>query len=96
MSPLSPDHTVEDVLRLITDRAAFLRYFGNSAAVNHEVVPDARAFSGLADACEDIEAWARAIHAALDVGALSVPLGSGRSARRNRGRDRRKNTGDSD
>lgn len=75
---IGPDHTVEDVLRLITDRAAFLQHFGDSAAINHDVAPDARAFSGLADACGELEAWARAIHDALDVEALSTEIGNRR------------------
>lgn len=72
------DYTVEDVLRLITDRAALLKHFGDSAAINHDVAPDARAFSGLADACGELEEWARAIHDALDVEALGVQIGSKR------------------
>lgn len=79
---ISAEHTVEDVLRLITDRAAFLRHFGNSAAVNHDEVPDARTFSGLADAAAEIEEWARVIHDALDVAWLGAQIGSGRNRKR--------------
>jgi heme oxygenase len=83
---IGPDHTVEDVLRLITDRAAFLKHLGDSAAINHDVAPDARAFSGLADACGELEEWARAIHEALDVDALGTEIGSGQNRRRKGGR----------
>jgi hypothetical protein len=79
---ISAEHTVEDVLRLITDRAAFLRHFGNSAAVNHDEAPDARTYSGLADAAAEIEAWARAIHDALDIAGLGVEIGSNQNRKR--------------
>jgi hypothetical protein len=78
---LTPEYTVEDVLRLIIDRAAFLKHFGDSAAINHDVAPDARAFSGLADACEEVQDWARAIHDALDVDALGTAIGSNKHRR---------------
>ena len=52
---IGPDHSGEDMLRLIQDRAAFLKHFGDSAAINHDFAPDARAFSGLADACEEVQ-----------------------------------------
>jgi heme oxygenase len=83
---LTPQHTVEDVLRLITDRAAFLKHFSESAAVNHNVAPDARAFSGLADACEELEEWARAIYHALDVAALGAQIGRNQHRRERGGR----------
>jgi hypothetical protein len=79
---LTPQHTVEDVLRLITDRAAFLKHFGNSAAVNHDEAPDARTFSGLAGAAAEIEEWARAIYDALDVAGLGVEIGSNQNRKR--------------
>jgi hypothetical protein len=83
---IGPDHTVENVLRLITDRAAFLKHFGDAAAVNHDVALDARAFSGLADACGELEEWARAIHDVLDVDALGAAIGSNQRGRRRGGR----------
>ena len=78
---IGPEFTCEDLLRLIIDRAAFLKHFGDSAAMNTDVVPDRRAFSGLADCCEELESWTRAIHDALDADALGTKIGAGRKRR---------------
>lgn len=83
---ISPQHTVEELLLLIGDRAALLRHFAEcaAAAISREASPDARVFSGLGDACADIEGWARAAHDALDVTALATEIGSGRNRRHGR------------
>jgi len=72
---IGPSDTVEDVLRLITDRAALLRAFGDAASVNHQEPPDERALSGLADAAGEMQGWARSIHDALDADALGTEIG---------------------
>jgi hypothetical protein len=54
-------------------KAALLRHFASSAAVN-PIAPDRTVFEGLEDACEDIERMVRAVKDTLDVGTLDTEL----------------------
>jgi hypothetical protein len=67
--------TVEEALRRLVDRAAMLRFlFDGVAATEGREVPEPEVFSGLADACGEIERLARAMRRALDGEALDVEL----------------------
>lgn len=78
---LTPEHTVEDALGSIEDRAAMLRFFADSITLV-DGVPERAFFSGVADAIGEIQETANAVHHALAVDALSTPIGS---ARRDKG-----------
>jgi hypothetical protein len=64
-------YTIEEVLRMLVDKAAALRFFADAAATNNFAVPDPSVFSGMADICGDIERFARDVRDSLSVEALS-------------------------
>jgi len=80
---LTPQHTVEEAIRSIEDRAAMLRFFADS--IQTASVPDPAFFSGLGDAVGEIEAIARAVRRALDVDALGTEIGAEQRGRRRMG-----------
>lgn len=84
---LTPQHTVEEAIRSIEDRAAMLRLFADS--IHTDSVADPAFFSGLADAVGEIEAIAQAVRRALDVDALGTEIRSEQHRNRKRagGRD---------
>lgn len=82
---LTPEHTIEEALRTIEDRAAMLRFFSD-AIRQVDVAPEPAFFSGLGDSLGEIEAIARAVRQVLDAGALCVELGSDQRGRRRGGR----------
>jgi len=67
--------TVEEMLRRVEERAAMLRFFADGTTTSIEP-PSARAWSGLADVCEEIESAARNVRKSLDAGALNRPTQS--------------------
>ncbi len=72
---LTPQHTVEEAIRSIEDRAAMLRFFADSMR-QVDAVPDPAFFSGLGDSLGEIQAIAHTVRRALDVNALSTTIGS--------------------
>jgi hypothetical protein len=82
---LTPQHTVEEALRSLEDRAAMLRFFSDSTR-QIDVVPEPAFFSGLGDSLGEIEAIARAVRRVLDVHALGIELGPDKLGRRRGGR----------
>lgn len=81
---LTPEHTVEDALGSIEDRAAMLRFFADSITLV-DGVPERAFFSGLADAIGEIQATAHAVRHALAVEALNTLIGSARQPKRDKG-----------
>ena len=82
---ISAEHTVEEALRSVEDRAAMLRFLADSVQ-QIDVAPDPAFFSGLGDSLGEIEAIARAVRHALDVDALGTEIGSDRHRRRRTGK----------
>jgi hypothetical protein len=68
----SPE-SVEEALRRLADAAAFLRYACESAAT-YPATPPARALSGMADACADIQRTADVVRRSLPGATLLVEL----------------------
>jgi hypothetical protein len=65
--------TLEKCLRQIGHKAALLRHFADSAALN-PAIPDPSTLSGLGDVCGDIGRLAQAAKAVLSVDALGVEV----------------------
>jgi hypothetical protein len=65
---------VEEALRTLEDKAAMLRFLADSAAASNQSVPEPRTFSGIADACGEIERLARSGRRSLNVEALGTEL----------------------
>ena len=78
---LTPQHTVEEALRTVEDRAAMLRFFADSIR-QVEVVPEQAFFSGLADSLEEIQSLVHAVRRVRDVDALGTEIGSDQKRRR--------------
>lgn len=81
---LTPQHTVEDALGSIEDRAAMLRFFADSITLT-DGIPERAFFSGLADAIGEIQVAAQTIRNALAVDALNTPIRSAKQPKRDKG-----------
>ena len=65
----------EEALRTLEDKAAMLRFLADTASAGKvDAVPEPPVFSGIADACAEIERLARTARRSLKVEALGVEL----------------------
>lgn len=65
---------VEQALRVITEKAAVVRFLSDSAANGSHGSPDSAVLSGIGTVCADIECLTQRVKRALDVEALDLEL----------------------
>ena len=68
--------SVEEALRVITEKAAVIRFLSDSASHAARASPDSAVLGGLGTICSDIEALTSRVTKALTATALETPLPS--------------------
>jgi hypothetical protein len=68
--------SIEEALRVITEKAAVTRFLSDSASYANHQAPDSAVLSGLGTMCADIEALTSRVKLALGGTALNTPLPS--------------------
>lgn len=66
--------SIEEALRVITEKAAVVRFLTDTAAQHKSVGPDPAVLSGIGAVCGDIEALSRRVKAALKSDVLDIAL----------------------
>jgi hypothetical protein len=68
--------SIEEALRVITEKAAVMRFLSDSASYADHQGPDPAVFGGLGTLCDDIEALTSRVKSALTGPVLNTPLPS--------------------